>query len=259
MSDYHNHKSNRHTEATSSTAKTPKKQCAFASFVSRAKSYGEVMGQAYVTQYSDNPVSSGPESTNTDAAYSTALPYSASQKLQQVLGMRSPEPLVPPPVMPHDLVGRFEAVTSSRRKHTGGLQASKQAGRSVDSSSTGHGKPNLEDIVEEKESPVTMETDEGREPEASIPQHTFDNLNLASRSTLLDNENEAIIDNANEHADTDTGDEEFFESSATIVANDDFGTNSTVSYNATPWFPPSTCSLPPSLRRHCIRTTSARS
>jgi hypothetical protein len=247
----------------SSTAKTPKKQNVFASFVSRAKGYGESMGQAYTTYHSGNPVTSAPESTNTDAvdsaapSHSTAPPYSASQKLQQVLGMRSPEPLVAPPVMPHDLMGKFEAVTSSRRKHTGSLHASKQVGRSVDSSSTGHGKSNLEDIVEEKESPVKAGTDKGKERETTIPRHAFDNPDPASRSTLLDNDSDAIMDNASEHADPDTGDEEYFDSSATIVANDDLGTVSTVSYNTTPSFPPSTCSVPPFPRRHWRRNTCA--
>ena len=217
----------------SSTAKTPKKQNVFASFVSRAKGYGEAMGQAYVTHHSDNPVSE-PTSTNTAdnavPSHSTAPPYSASHKLHQVLGMRSPEPLVAPPVMPHDLMGKFEAVTSSRRKHTGGLHASKQPGRSVDSSSTGHGKPNLEDIVEEKESPVKAQKDKRNESETIFRQHTFDSVHATSRSTILDSDSNASRARASEHADTDTGDEEYFEASATIVANDDLGTVSTVSH-----------------------------
>jgi hypothetical protein len=241
----------------SSTAKTSKKPNVFASFVSRAKGYGESIGQVYTTYHSGNPGNSSPESTNTDAVDSAALPYSASQKLQQVLGMRNPEPLVAPPVMPHDLMGKFEAVTSSRRKHTSGLHASKQVGRSGDSSSTGHGKPNLEDIVEEKESPVKAEKDKGNRRGTIIPQHAFDNPDPDSRSTRLDNDSDAIMDNAIEHADPDTGDEEYFDSSATIVANDDLGTVSTVSYNTTPSFPPSTCSLPTFPRRHWRRNTYA--
>lgn len=237
MADYHNHKPNRHTETMSSTAKTLKKQSVFASFVSRAKGYGEAMGQAHVTHNSDIPVTSVSESTSTNTAdnavpsHSTAPPYSASHKLHQVLGMRSPEPLVAPLVMPHDLMGKFEAVTSSRRKHTGGLHASKQPGRSVDSSSTGHGKPNLEDIVEEKESPVKAQKDKRNESETIFPQHTFDSPHATSRSTLLDSDSDTIGARASEHADPDTGDEEYFEASATIVANNDLGSVSTVSYN----------------------------
>jgi hypothetical protein len=255
MADYQDHKPNRHTESMSSTAKTPKKPNVFASFVSRAKGYGESMGRAYT----GNPVTSVPESTNTDAVDSAALPYSASQKLQQVLGMRNPEPLVAPPVMPHDLMGKFEAVTSSRRKHAGSLHASKQVGRSGDSSSTGHGKPNLEDIVEEKESPVKAETDKGKRRWTITPRHAFDDPDPASRSTPLDNDGDAVMDNASEHQDPDTGDEEYFDSSATIVSNDDLGIASTVSYKTTPSFHPSTCSLPQFPRRYCNRTTGATS
>ena len=252
MSDYHNHKPNRHIKTMPFTAKTSKKQNALVSFVSRAKGYGEAIGQVYTTYYSDKPVTSVPESTTTDAvnsaapSYNTLPPYSASQKLQQVLGMRSPQPLVAPPVMPHDLMGKFEAVTSGRRKHTGSLHASKQAGRSVDSSSTGHGKPNLDDIVEEEESTVKTATDKGKEMETSVSQHIFNNLGLASRFTLLDSDNSGIIDNTDKHPDPDTIDcdyDRYFESGATIVANDDSGTMSTVSYNAISSFPLSTCSL----------------
>ncbi|OSS55066.1 hypothetical protein B5807_01105 [Epicoccum nigrum] len=244
MSDYHNHKPNRHIKTMPFTAKTSKKQNALVSFVSRAKGYGEAIGQVYTTYYSDKPVTSVPESTTTDAvnsaapSYNTLPPYSASQKLQQVLGMRSPQPLVAPPVMPHDLMGKFEAVTSGRRKHTGSLHASKQAGRSVDSSSTGHGKPNLDDIVEEEESPVKTATDKSKEMETSVSQHIFNSLGLASRFTLLDSDNSGIIDNTDKHPDPDTVDcdyDRYFESGATIVANDDSGTISTgPAYNASP-------------------------
>ena len=54
---------------------------------------------------------------------------------------------------------------------------------------------------------------------------------LVTGTTLLDSDSDTIGARASEHADPDTGDEEYFEASATIVANNDLGSVSTVSYN----------------------------
>lgn len=153
----------------------------------------------------------------------------ASKTLQQVLGMRSPEPLVAPPVMPDDLIRNFETVLNMHGHHMEDLNASTQ------------GKSDLADIAEEDENPVlasppelaSMASDKGKQPEVNSLQHSSHSITNAPRQTFLDSDSDTSADSASEPMDTEAGDEQCDQgdsSSTATAANDDPGLNSTVSY-----------------------------
>ncbi|KAF3006497.1 hypothetical protein E8E13_004566 [Curvularia kusanoi] len=163
---------------------------------------------------------------SSDAINSAVRSNRASKTLQQVLGMRGPEPLVAPPVMPDDLIRNFEAVLSMHGHHTGELNASTQ------------GKSDLADIAEEDESPVlaspseitSMALDKGKQPEVNSSQHASRSNTDAPRQTFLDSDSDASVDGASEPMDTETEGEhcdQGDQSSTATAINDDLEPNST--------------------------------
>ncbi|KAF1946048.1 hypothetical protein EJ02DRAFT_508895 [Clathrospora elynae] len=93
--------------------------------------------------------------------------FIASKIFQQVIGHKDPQPFVPPPQMPNDLEQRFteglEQLVLDRKMGEMGLDALSEAAGIQDrmpQASTSVENTNLEDIMEEKESPAESATED---------------------------------------------------------------------------------------------------
>ncbi|KAF2628660.1 hypothetical protein BU25DRAFT_457465 [Macroventuria anomochaeta] len=205
-----------------------------------------------------------PHRGRTDTMQSVVRAFSASKTLHQVLGMRDPEPFVPPPAMPSDLRERFEAgLQEYEQLYVAGVSAPRQAEGLTASVLPQQGKTSLADILEEKESPVRATPTRLTAPGTSgklkinVPKWTSGKqaIAVAQRHTFLDSDSDAVAnDTASEHTDDECDDDDYslwkYGSSTTLAVSDYSRPGSSASGNElssmpAPSFPPRTSSLLP--------------
>ncbi|KAJ4336766.1 hypothetical protein N0V87_005158 [Didymella glomerata] len=197
--------------------------------------------------------------SHTDTINNAIRTFSASKALHEVLGMRDPEPFVPPPAMPRDLPERFEAgLPGPEQLHAAEVFATRASVTFVASASTQQGKATLANILEERESPVRASpahqnaTSANNKLTISVPKYTSGKQAVAAaqRYTLMDVHSDAAEDDSSQHTDNES-DRDYgswkYGSSTTLAASDYSRPGSADSCNSLPppLFPPRRSSLFP--------------
>lgn len=170
--------------------------------------------------------------SKTDTMNSVMRTFSASKALNQVLGLRDPEPFVPPPAMPSDLTEKFEfELPRYKQLYAAGVFAPRPSEGFATSAPAQQSKTTLTDILEEKESPVRASPKRDNTISASskltisIPKYTSGKQAVAAaqRYTFVDSDSDAVNDTASQHthykSDEDYGSWKYG-SSTTLVVSD---------------------------------------
>ncbi|KAJ4404740.1 hypothetical protein N0V91_005690 [Didymella pomorum] len=141
--------------------------------------------------------------SKTDTLPSVIRTFSASKILIQVLGMKDPEPFVPPPPIPSDLTQMFETGLQEYEKlHAAGGFATRPNEPHMIPAPAQQSKATLADILEERERPVRAipahqdTTSASNKLSISVPKYTCGRQAVVSaqRYTLMDSDSDAAED-----------------------------------------------------------------
>jgi hypothetical protein len=149
-----------------------------------------------------------PRYSKTDTINSIVRTFSASKALNQMLGMRDPEPFVAPPAIPNNLAERFEAgLQEYEQLYAAGVFTKRQSETFATSASSQQSKTTLTDILEEKESPVRASSTQKDTANASskltisVPKYTSRKhaVAAAQQYILADSASGSVDDTASHH------------------------------------------------------------
>jgi hypothetical protein len=197
--------------------------------------------------------------SKTDTLPSVIRTFSASKILIQVLGMKDPEPFVPPPPIPSDLTQMFETGLQEYEKlHAAGGFATRPNEPHMIPAPAQQSKATLADILEERERPVRAiparqdTTSASNKLSISVPKYTCGKQAVVSaqRYTLMDSDSDAAEDSTSQH--TGSGSDKNYDcwrygSSTTLAVGDYSRPGTAASGQSLPpsSFPPRMSSLLP--------------
>ncbi|KAF1930006.1 uncharacterized protein M421DRAFT_3771 [Didymella exigua CBS 183.55] len=207
----------------------------------------------------NKPQAKTPHRSKTDAMNSVFRTFRASKALNQVLGIRDPEPFVIPPSMPSDLPESFESGMSDYEQiYATDVFASRRSESFATYVPSQQSKTALTEILEEKESPVRANLTQDSTTSASsklkinVPEWTSEKraVAVAQQYTFVDSDSDKASDAASQHTFYASGEDYGswqYGSSTTLAVSDDSRPGSASSGPSLPpvSFPPRTSSLLP--------------